>query len=636
MSLSLSRICIDDWRTGAAMRAGLKREGPNAPNRGRYFVVCDCRRPSPHVFSCSMSQTRRSLGCVLALSLVALSACGNNDGDDAHEDGGVVVDAQMDGAHAHDANVADDDLGVMADAAVVIDGALTPDSGGSVDSGAVADSGAVFDSSAPSSDVAQSAYVKATNTGEGDAFGYVVCMSGDGNTLAIGAPGEDSSARGIDGDQTSNAAVDSGAVYVFVRSGSTWVREAYLKASNGDAGDRFGASVAIGFNGSTLLIGAEGEDSNATGVNGDETNNGAADSGAAYIFKRSSARWRQAFYLKASNTRAGQGFGAQLASSTNADTMIVTAVGESSNAVGVDGAQTDTSAARSGAAYVFSVTMGMWFQEAYLKASNTRAGALFGSSVAVSDDGYTVAIGAVGESSNATGADGNQSNTSAANSGAVYVFNRAVFWTQQAYLKATNTEAGDRFGANVAVSGDGATVAVQARDEDGGSFGVGGDQSSNANADSGAVYTYTRVDATIRVPTHWVTQSYFKGANAAAGWGASLALSTSGQFLAVGSPNDNSDAVGVDGDVSNTRASRSGAAYWFTRTGGAWSRSAYVKASNTDAGDAFGTSVAISRDASMLVVGAPGEASRATGIGGDQSNDDFAGAGAAYVFSVAL
>src|SRR6185503_5545088 len=78
-------------------------------------------------------------------------------------------------------------------------------------------------------------------------------------------------------------------------------------------------------------------------------------------------------------------------------------------------------------------------QQGYLKASNSNADDLFGVNVALSGD--TLVVGAPQEGSNAVGVNGNQADTSAPNSGAVYVFTRnAGVWTQQAYLKASNTE----------------------------------------------------------------------------------------------------------------------------------------------------------------------------------------------------
>ena len=127
-------------------------------------------------------------------------------------------------------------------------------------------------------------YVKASNTGASDEFGYSVALSADGNTLAVGAVGEDSNATGVNGDQTDNSASRSGAVYVFARSGASWTQQAYVKASNTGADDRFGYSVALSADGNTLAVGADYEASNATGVNGDQTDNSASDSGAVYLY----------------------------------------------------------------------------------------------------------------------------------------------------------------------------------------------------------------------------------------------------------------------------------------------------------------------------------------------------------------
>src|SRR5439155_23015707 len=74
----------------------------------------------------------------------------------------------------------------------------------------------------------QQAYVKASNTGAGDELGYDIALSSDGNTLAAGAPHEDSAATGIDGNQADNPqTIDSGAAYVFARSGTTWSQTTY-------------------------------------------------------------------------------------------------------------------------------------------------------------------------------------------------------------------------------------------------------------------------------------------------------------------------------------------------------------------------------------------------------------------------
>ena len=188
--------------------------------------------------------------------------------------------------------------------------------------------------------LAQQAYLKASNTDSGDSFGYSVAISGD--TAVVGAPFENSSASGVDGNQSDNSTGDAGAAYVFVWSGETWTQQAYLKASNPWWDDWFGNSVAV--SGDTIVVGAQFEDSNATGVDGNQNNDSATNSGAAYVFVRSGETWSQQAYLKASNTGAGDQFGIDV--SVSGDTIAVGAFHEDSNATGVNGNQSDNSAPR--------------------------------------------------------------------------------------------------------------------------------------------------------------------------------------------------------------------------------------------------------------------------------------------------
>jgi hypothetical protein len=415
-------------------------------------------------------------------------------------------------------------------------------------------------------------------------------------------------------------------------------QQAYLKASNPGAEDLFGGSVAI--SGDTVVVGASLEDSNAKGVNGNQSNNSDLNAGAAYVFVRNGTNWTQQAYLKASNTRPVAVFGSVAISG---DTIVVGALGESSNASGVNGNQSNTSSVDAGAAYVFVRDGTNWSQQAYLKASNTKLSnsdptksAWFGSSVAVSGD--TIIVAAPGEDSNATGVNGDQSDHSAYGAGAVYVFVRmGTNWTQQAYLKASNTDAGDNFGTSVAVSGD--TVVVGASAEASNATGVNGDQSDNSAFEAGAAYVF------VRSGTNWTQQAYLKASNThgllpgeefGAWFGNSVAVS--GDTIVVGAWGEDSNGTGVNGDQTDNSAPIAGAAYVFVRIGTTWTQQAYLKASNTDAGDTFGSSVAVLGE--TVVVGAGGglgassngEASSATGVNGDQSDNSAPGAGAAYVF----
>jgi hypothetical protein len=433
--------------------------------------------------------------------------------------------------------------------------------------------------------IAQQAYLKASNTpggsGEFDNFGRSVAVSGD--TVVVGSPREDSGTKGVNSTPNENA-IDSGAAYVFVRNGTTWSQQAYLKAGNTGAGDEFGGSVAVF--GDMLVVGASREDSSTTGMNS-TPNNGAIDSGAAYVFVRNGAAWSQQAYLKASNTGLGDLFGESVA--VSAGTVVVGTFGEG--------------------AYVFVRNGTAWSQQAYLKVGDTDD--LFGISVAVSVD--TVVVGARFEDSGTKGVNSTP-NESARNSGAAYVFVRiGTSWSQQAYLKASDTWEDDYFGSSVAVSGD--TLVV-------GAYGKDLSQTGVSAYGTGAAYVF------VRNGTAWSQQAYLKAGNNQGGDYFGQSVAVSGDTVVVGASNEGSSTTGVN-STPNESASQSGAAYVFVRNGTAWSQQAFIKASNTGAIDYFGSSVAVSGD--MLVVGALGEDSGTTGVNSTH-NDGTPDSGAAYVF----
>jgi hypothetical protein len=472
-------------------------------------------------------------------------------------------------------------------------------------------------------------YLKASNTDAGDRFGFSVALSGEGATLAVGANHEDSAATGIGGDQNDNSANNSGAVYVFTRDAGAWSQQAYVKASNTGANDDFGWSVALSNDGATLAVGARSESSAATGIGGDQNDNSAGNSGAVYVLTREAGEWSQQAYVKASNTGADDRFGSSVSLSNDGATLAVGAPDEQSAATGLGGDQNDNSVNNSGAVYVFTREAGEWSQQAYVKASNTGADDQFGWAVALSGDGATLAVGAWGEASAATGIGGDQDDNSESFSGAVYVFTRnADDWSQQAYVKASNTDALDRFGQSVALSDDGATLAIGASGEASAAIGVGGDQDDNSAPLSGAVYMLTREAG------EWSHQAYVKASNTGAfdQFGNSVALSADGATLAVGAYIEYSAATGIGGDQDDNSVSFSGAVYVFTLDAGAWSQQAYVKASNTGREDLFGASVALSGEGTTLAVGAWGEDSAATGTGGDQSDNSANTSGAVYLY----
>ncbi len=475
----------------------------------------------------------------------------------------------------------------------------------------------------------QKAYIKASNTGAGDSLGHSVALSADGFTLAVGAHQEDSAARGIDDGPADNSAPEAGAVYVYTHDGKAWSQQAYVKPSNTGADDRFGWSVALSADGSTLAVGAPFEDSAATDIDGDQEDDGAARSGAVYVFVRDGATWSQQAYLKAFNTDADDRFGTSLALSADGSLLAVGAPFEDGAATGIEGDHADNAASEAGAVYVFERSGAAWSQQAYVKASNTDKDDHFGISVAIAGDGALLAVGAEQEDSAATGIDGDQHDDTSANAGAVYVFERSsAAWSQQAYLKASNTGAEDRFGRVVAASADGSMLAVSAPGEASTATDLDGDEGDNSARGAGAVYLFERDgDA-------WSQRAYVKATNTDQGdvFGTSLALSADGALLAVGAPDEDSAATGIEGNQADNAAGSSGAIYLFERSGATWDRTTYVKASNTGVGDAFGSGVAMSFDGTTLAVSACSEDSAAVGIDGNQHDDSAWSSGAVYLF----
>jgi len=433
----------------------------------------------------------------------------------------------------------------------------------------------------------QEAFIKLTN-GHYTHFGSSVSLSENGNTVAIGAPWDDSNAIGInqEGSTEYKDRVDkSGAAYVFVRDGSVWTQQAYIKASNRGLQDEFGNAVSISADGNTLAVGAPGEASNATGVSYDgtgETNNSASNSGAVYVYVRSADMWNQQAYIKASNSGSSLGTG---------------------------------------------------FND---------HGDLFGKSISLSEDGNTLAIAALGEESGATeiSSDGTgEDDNSAPNSGAVYVFNRnEAIWEQRAYIKASNSRKNDLFGTSISLAGDGKTLVVGAPSEDSKLVGINYVQPTvndrhDIGRGRGAVYIFTNSGV------EWIQQVYINVGASSSGFGYAVSISGDGKTLAVGTPFENSSAVGVIGNNSYIRddlASNSGIVYMFKRSSNiTWNQQTRIKASNPGENDYFGHTLSLTADGNSLAVGSPQEDSNAIGFSNNSSgsNDNSSeNSGAVYLY----
>jgi len=190
---------------------------------------------------------------------------------------------------------------------------------------------------------------------------------------------------------------------VFVQSGTTWLEQQELTASDAAGGDQFGAAVAL---------------SNDTAVIGAPAKN--ASTGSGYIFVRSGTKWTQHARLHASLAATGDELGYAVA--IDGSTVLAGAPGKSS---------------KRGAAYVFGPSGTGWSQQATLTASDGAAGDQFGSSVGVS--GTLAVVGAPGKNSSA---------------GAAYTFGASAgSWSQQAELAASDAAAFDNFGSSAACDG---------------------------------------------------------------------------------------------------------------------------------------------------------------------------------------
>ncbi len=220
----------------------------------------------------------------------------------------------------------------------------------------------------------------------------------------------------------------AGSVYVFTRSGTVWSQQAKLTAADGAVGDVFGISVALA--GDTILVGADLNDEQAV------------DAGAVYVFTRSGDNWSQQAKLTASDGAETDIFGVRVALS--GDTALISARRDDDDVMGVD----------AGSAYIFVRTGTTWRQQAKLTAADGAADDRFGRSVALVGD--VAVIGAMFQDDNGE------------NSGSAYVFTRSgTVWSQEAKLTAADGAAGDVFGFSVALSGDTAVIGAARNDDNG-------------------------------------------------------------------------------------------------------------------------------------------------------------------------
>lgn len=495
-------------------------------------------------------------------------------------------------------------------------------------------------------------YLKAPTAKSNDRFGETVALSADGNVLVVGAPNESSAATGINGNPVAdcdsatpvNCALNSGAVYIYTRTASGWSAATYLKPT-GDANLNtqalFGSAVALSNDGNTLVVGAQGERTHASGVGAVRSSDCTAGpgptcapySGALFVYTRTGGTWSAPTFIKGPANFQYSYFGGVLALSGDGSTLLVGQPLESSATGGAHTGPTFPTAydcgvtpqvnclGNSGAAFVYS-RAASWNLTVFIKAPVPVAYSSFGSSVALSDDGTVAAIGADAENADDAG-------TTIYQAGAAYVYsNTSGGWSVDRFTTPTLADA-TSFGTAVSLSADGRTFAVGAPYDDTAASGVNGNQTSDCYAasesncalDSGAVYVYTGSAGAWSTPTY-IKAAYPKLNNT---FGDALMLSKDGKTLVVAASNEDGPAAGIygwnDPAVQGNGLSRSGAAYVLVLGEQGWTPRSYVKASNPQWNAGFGASLAINADGTLLAVGAPYESGAAAGLNGNQAND---------------
>jgi hypothetical protein len=471
-------------------------------------------------------------------------------------------------------------------------------------------------------------YVKASNTDDGDAFGYSLALSSDGKTLAVGAMFEDCSCAGVNPAVLDENAPEAGAVYVFYKQGNRWQQQAYLKPAAPVSVDYFGSSVALSATGDTLVVGAQNRD---------------VGSGSVMVFARAAGVWTQVTELQADNADLSDRFGQAVAVNGTGDTIAVGAPGEASDERGVGGSGTNDNAARSGAAYVFTFDGTAWLQSAYLKGIYSDGDDWFGNTLSLSADGATLAVGSPFDDSFANGTPnaycplvGAPPAGAVCEAGSVDVYVRDAngTWSHGAHLIADVRDAGDYFGYSVALSGDGLYLAAGAYTEDSATTGVNGNAADNSAGQSGAAYVFARSGDV------WTQEAYIKASatDASDYFGKGVALDEDGGTLLVSAPREDGSGAGTQAAVDNL-AVDAGAVFLFERdaTTGTWSQQRYLKAQNPDAGDHFGGSaltaaVAVSADAATIAVPAGDEDGSGVGVPGTPQDEAAASAGAVYLY----
>ena len=433
----------------------------------------------------------------------------------------------------------------------------------------------------------------------------------------------------------------------------------YFKASNADPGDRFGNTVVLSEDGRTLVVSAPQEDSNATGVNGNQADNSSSCSGAVYVFRRLSSGWRQEAYIKADVNQPGLRFGNDLdnhrrALSINADGSLL-AVGAAEK--DLDGLS------HAGAVYLYQRSpSGNWSLAATLQAPTPTALDRFGFSVDLSADGRTLKVDGYAPWKASSGApmfrshifirpgstweylvalagvwDGDECENTRLSSDANYLVLICNNFPHELPHVATYSRSGNSWFPGFDVG----PIQFQYEGPRVG-FALDFDASHMAMQDTRSQLR----------PTVGVFQRPFGGSgvhspspadedlSAPKNFGYAIALDRVANLLAVSDITALEGGAGVS-PVSLPGATRRGAIYMWVRReipdspvpgATAFYLRSVVKSPNPDDGDEFARSLALCGSGTALAVGSEGEDSQARGFDGDRTDNSSPDSGAVYLY----
>lgn len=383
-----------------------------------------------------------------------------------------------------------------------------------------------------------------------DQFGYAIAISGDSTTCVVGAPYHD--AGGGNG----------GAFYIFKRDGTSWSQQAYIVPAGTAANDFAGFSVSISEDGNTVAVGAY---QNATAGTG---------AGCVYVYTRTGTSWGLQVKLTPSwSSQTFNRFGYSVDLSNDGNTLVVGAP-----------IYTGTGADFQGLVAVYTRSGSAWGAPTTITIAGALVNDQLGTAVAISGDGNTLALGAIG--ANTAGIE---------DVGAVYVYTRSgSVWTQRATIKPTNGAAFDNVGAAIALSSNGNTLAI------------GAPLHNVSGSNTGSAYVWVWDGA------NWFQQQELSVPNVMTNgqFGFSVSLSSDGNTCVVGYPYDSSGSVDQAGSI-----------YLFSRVGVSWVRQQKIVATASSSTDRMGKAISLDSSGRYLAAGV-------------DLVDTTAGsnAGAAYVF----